>query len=214
MSSTIISETEQWVRRKLSHDTSGHDWYHIERVTTLARYLCKDTQADENTVILASLLHDLADDKLIDDEEVGRQMIATWLRDKHVSKEIIDHILLIISTMSFKGGTGSPMETLEGQIVQDADRLDALGAIGIARTFTYSGHKQQPMYDPSLPTREAMTVEEYRHGQSSAIHHFYEKLLKLPALMNTPKGMALAEERAQYMKSFLQQFYSEWTFKK
>ncbi|MFK3937235.1 HD domain-containing protein [Alkalihalobacillus sp. NPDC078783] len=213
MNSTIIAETEQWVREKLSSDTSGHDWYHIERVTTLARYLCKDTRADKDTVVLASLLHDLADDKLIEDEEAGRLMIANWLNEKSVSKEVIDHILLIISTMSFKGGSGSPMKTLEGQIVQDADRLDALGAIGIARTFTYSGHKQQPMYDPNLPTREDMTIEEYRHGQSSAIHHFYEKLLKLPALMNTPKGMALAEERTQYMKSFLQQFYSEWTFK-
>ncbi|MEK4565619.1 HD domain-containing protein [Alkalihalobacillus sp. FSL R5-0424] len=213
MNSTIIEETEQWVREKLSDDTSGHDWYHIMRVTALAQYLCKDTAADKNTVVLASLLHDLADDKLIEDEEAGRQMIADWLKDKKVAKETIDHILLIISTMSFKGGTGSPMETLEGQIVQDADRLDALGAIGIARTFTYSGHKQQPMYDPHLPTRENMTAEEYRKGQSSAIHHFYEKLLKLPALMNTSKGKALAEERADYMKSFLQQFYSEWTFK-
>ncbi|TSB44731.1 HD domain-containing protein [Alkalicoccobacillus porphyridii] len=212
MSNSIHELAAKWVQEQLADDLTGHDWYHIKRVTALGRYLLKGTEANSNVVILSCLLHDLADDKVVESEEAGRQLIVEWLITHHVAQDTIDHIISIISTMSFKGGNGVPMETIEGQIVQDADRLDALGAIGIARTFTYSGHKQQAMYNPELSTRENMSVSEYRQGTSSAVHHFYEKLFKLPELMNTQKARILANERADFMKKYLEQFYSEWSF--
>ena len=212
MNESIIKLTEQWVQEQLSHDTTGHDWYHIKRVTTLAKHLSIDAEVNMTVIILACLMHDLADDKVVESEEAGLASITNWLEDHDVSPEDTKHILSIITTMSFKAGKGDPMRTLEGQIVQDADRLDALGAIGIARTFTYSGHKKQSMYDPTLRVRENMSIEEYRHGQSSAIQHFYEKLLKLPERMNTTQGRVLADQRAEYMRTFLEQFYSEWSF--
>ncbi|WP_100373476.1 HD domain-containing protein [Bacillus sp. FJAT-45037] len=206
----MIEQTKQWVKEQLWGEGSGHDWYHIERVTKTASKLAAIEHADHSVVTLASLLHDLADDKLVEDEAEGLLNIRKWLLNLDLEVEHIDHIQLIISTMSFKGGNKKPMQTLEGRIVQDADRLDALGAIGIARTFVYSGNKSRPMYDPTLPVRELMTEEEYRNGDSSAIHHFHEKLLKLKDLMNTEAGKQLATERHQFMKTFLKQFEREW----
>ncbi|WP_368503820.1 HD domain-containing protein [Alkalihalophilus sp. As8PL] len=206
----IIEATTQWVREQLWNEHTGHDWHHIERVTKTAKALALKEHADLVVVTLSALVHDLADDKVVENEEDGLQAIKAWFSEKKLDKETIDHILSIITSMSFKGGNGEPMATIEGQVVQDADRLDALGAVGIARTFIYSGSKGQPMYDPSLPTRESMTLDEYRNGKSSAIHHFHEKLLKLKDLMNTDAGRSLAKERHQFMEQFLDQFYNEW----
>ncbi len=205
----VILNTEQMVRDQLLNEESGHDWYHIERVTKTARQIAKKENANLFIVVLASLLHDLADDKVVESESKGIASIQQWLNAQQVESDDSEHILSIIQHMSFKGGNGTPLKTIEGQVVQDADRLDAIGAVGIARCFLYSGKKGQPIYDPTLKVREQMSKEEYRHGNSSAIHHFYEKLLKLKDLMNTETGQNLANERHQFMLEFLEQFFDE-----
>ncbi|SFL54773.1 uncharacterized protein SAMN04487943_102161 [Gracilibacillus orientalis] len=206
---TIIKKTEDMVREKLWDEDSGHDWYHIERVTTTAKKLAEEENANLFVVTLAALLHDLADDKVVENEEEGLRAIQEWLGQHDVEKHDREHILSIIKNMSFKGGNGKPLDTLEGQVVQDADRLDAIGAVGIARCFVYAGKKGQSMYDPALEVREEMSINEYRKGKSSAIHHFYEKLLKLKDLMNTQAGYQVAQERHQFMEQFLEAFYLE-----
>ncbi|MEC2073788.1 HD domain-containing protein [Alkalihalophilus marmarensis] len=210
MNKEIIEKTEKWVKAQLINEESGHDWYHILRVTRTAQQIAKEEHANDEIVTLAALVHDLADDKVIQNEKEALKKIDEWFKENGLDDEAIDQIISIITTISFKGGNGQPVSTLEGQIVQDADRLDALGAIGIARTFVYSGHKGQPMYDPELPVRDEMSVEEYRHGKSSAVHHFYEKLLKLKDQMNTTTGMKLAARRHAFMETYLEQFYQEW----
>ncbi|WP_017726955.1 HD domain-containing protein [Halalkalibacterium ligniniphilum] len=207
---SIIEDAKEWVKDQLLHEGSGHDWYHIERVTYTAQAIAEKEDADDFIVALASLFHDLADDKVVENEQEGLQSIVTWLKDYDVNEKDIKHIMEIIQMISFKGGNGVPLKTKEAMVVQDADRLDAIGAIGIARTFTYAGSKGQPIYDPMLPVRDNMSVEEYRKGRSSAIHHFYEKLLKLKDLMNTDEGKRLAQERHRFMEQFLDQFYLEW----
>lgn len=206
----ILIEAEQYVKSILEDDSSGHDWWHIHRVRSLARKIAANEGANIFICELTALLHDLADEKLIGDEEKGLNSIHDWLERNEVNKNDIQHILSIIRTMSFKGGNNVAVETLEAKVVQDADRLDALGAIGIGRTFAYAGAKGQLMYDPSIPVRDEMTKEEYRKGESTAINHFYEKLLKLKDLMNTEYGRELAEERHQYLEEFLQRFLDEW----
>ncbi|MDX8044496.1 HD domain-containing protein [Gracilibacillus sp. S3-1-1] len=206
---TIIRKTEEMVRDQLLGEGSGHDWYHIERVTNTAKQLAEKENANLFIVTLAALLHDLADDKVVESEEQGLLAIKEWLEQHEVSADDSEHIVTIIQNMSFKGGNGIALQTMEGQVVQDADRLDAIGAIGIARCFVYSGKKGRPIYDPTLDVREQMTKEEYRTGSSSAIHHFYEKLLKLKDLMNTNAGYQLAVERHQFMEQFLDMFYQE-----
>ncbi|KYG30994.1 HD domain-containing protein [Alkalihalobacillus trypoxylicola] len=206
----IIRKTEAWVKNQLIDERSGHDWYHVKRVSNQASKLAKLENADYFIVTMAALLHDIADDKLIENEQKALDSIKDWLDSLEINQEEQSHIFDIIQSISFKGGNGSPLRTLEAKIVQDADRLDAMGAIGIARTFTYSGHKGQAMYDPNLEIRENMTLEEYRNGQSSAVHHFYEKLLKLKDLMNTEHAKKEAEIRHQYMETFLAQFFQEW----
>ncbi|WP_208586926.1 HD domain-containing protein [Gracilibacillus suaedae] len=206
---TVIQKAEEMVREKLLGEGSGHDWYHIERVTTSAQILAAEENADLFVVTLAALLHDLADDKVVESEEKGLAAIQDWLVQHQVEQDVIEHILTIIKDMSFKGGNSKQLESIEGQVVQDADRLDAIGAVGIARCFVYAGKKGQPIYDPEIEVREQMTAEEYRKGKTSAIHHFYEKLLKLKDLMNTKAGYRLAQERHQVMEQFLDAFYLE-----
>ncbi|EZH66912.1 phosphohydrolase [Bacillaceae bacterium JMAK1] len=208
-----IEETNHYVQSLLLNERTGHDWYHIERVTKLATYIAEREGADLFIVKMAALLHDLADDKVAYDEETGLKQVVDWLTSQNVSADEQQKILSIITTISFKGGNGSPVESLEAKVVQDADRLDALGAIGIARTFVYAGAKGDPMYDPTIDVRDEMTKEEYRHGKSSAIHHFYEKLLKLRGRMNTKTGKQLAEERHAQLEQFLETFFQEWNVK-
>ncbi|TVY08453.1 HD domain-containing protein [Paenibacillus cremeus] len=206
----ILEQARQWVRKELERDSSGHDWWHIARVTKMAKRLAAGEEADLYVCELAALLHDIADEKLNPSKEAGLQKVETWLEQARVTQEDRTHIMDIISTMSFSGGQGKPMSTLEGRVVQDADRLDAIGAIGIGRTFAYGGWKGRLMHNPELPPREQMTVEQYRSEGGTAINHFYEKLLKLKDLMNTNAARAVAEERHRYMELFLEQFYREW----
>ncbi|GGG13392.1 HD domain-containing protein [Paenibacillus abyssi] len=198
-----------YVKSRMEHDSSGHDWWHIVRVTRTAKLLAEVEQADVYICELAALLHDIADEKLNESKEAGLRKVADWLESAGLEASDQTHIMEIISTMSFGGGNKQPMATREGQIVQDADRLDAIGAIGIARTFAYSGWKGQLIYDPGLQPRNQLSKEQYRNGQTTAINHFYEKLLKLKALMNTETARLLAEERHQFMELFLKTFDQE-----
>ena len=171
----------------------------------------KEAGADLFICVLAALLHDTIDDKLVVNEAVAIENVRHFLLELAVSEEKITHILEIMMNLSFKGGQNNQVKlSHEGQIVQDADRLDAIGAIGIARTIYYSGHKGRPIHDPALKPRENMTLEEYRSGKDTAIMHFYEKLLKLKDLMNTTSGRQIADGRHQYLENFLEQFYQEW----
>lgn len=206
----VIHKAEQFVKEKLQNDSSGHDWWHIDRVRNLALTIAAKENADLFICELAALLHDLADEKLAASEEEGLNAVHLWLSEHVQDLTIVSSVMEIISTMSFKGGSRPPMATTEGKVVQDADRLDAIGAIGIARTFAYAGAKGDLMYDPALPYRETMTKEEYRNGKSTAINHFHEKLLKLKSLMNTETAKKLAEDRHYYMEQFLKQFHTEW----
>lgn len=209
----LLEEAKAFARAELGGDSSGHDWWHVARVAGMAKRLAALEGADAAVCELAAWLHDVADEKLNVSKEAGLSKVEAWLVERRVEDMVIRHVMEIISTMSYGGGKGSPMRTAEGKIVQDADRLDALGAVGIARTFAYSGWKGQAMYDPELPVRESMTAEQYRKEKSTAVNHFYEKLLKLKELMNTEAARAIAEERHRFMEQFLAQFYSEWEAK-
>ncbi|PEI48198.1 HD domain-containing protein [Bacillus pseudomycoides] len=205
-----IQKTVAFVRDILETDASGHDWYHIERVHKLALSLSEKEGGDRFVIEMAALLHDVADEKLNESEEAGMKKVSDWLEGLNVTEEETEHILHIIMNMSYKGGHGGKVSTLEGKIVQDADRLDALGAIGIARTFAYGGAKGRLMYDPNIPPREEMTKEEYRKNDDPSLNHFYEKLLKLKDLMNTDAAKREAEIRHRYMEEFIEQFMKEW----
>lgn len=206
----VLQNIEQWVKTELLNEKSGHDWYHIKRVADIAKEILKHEDADSFTVIAAALLHDIADDKVTANVDAALERIKALLADNEVKNATIEKIIDIITTMSFKGGTGKKLSYIEAQIVQDADRLDALGAIGIARTFQYGGSKGQAMYDPEIPVRDKMSFEEYRNGESTSINHFYEKLLLLQDKMNTPKAVEMAEGRELFMKHFLDTFFKEW----
>lgn len=206
----VIKLTRNMVKERLSNEVTGHDWHHIERVTNTANIIAqKEKDADLFIVNLAALLHDLADDKVVDSEQEGINNIIYWLKKHKVEDRHINHIIEIIKSISFKGGNHIPVKTLEAKIVQDADRIDAIGAIGIARCFVYTGSKGRIIYDPSLKIREQMSIEEYRSEDTCAIQHFYEKLLKLKDLMNTESGYKIAIQRHKFMEEFLHQFYYE-----
>ncbi|MBY5033729.1 HD domain-containing protein [Streptococcus gallolyticus] len=207
----ILRETEIFVESRLASEASGHDWWHIVRVRNMAIRLAREEGADSFICQLAALLHDLSDEKIAGTEEQGLAIVRQWLINQEAAEEIISEILDIIQKMSFKGGTQLDAQlSLEGQVVQDADRLDALGAIGIARTMAYSGNKSRLIHNPNLSPRQQMTLEEYRSGRDTAINHFYEKLLLLKNYMNTETGQRLAAERHAFMEAYLKQFYAEW----
>ncbi|WP_042352140.1 HD domain-containing protein [Bacillus massiliigorillae] len=208
--SEMIRLTEEFVFELLSDEASGHDWWHIHRVTSLAKTIAEKEGADLFICEMAALLHDVADEKLNSSEESGISKVRQWLRSLQVDGESSKHIIEIITTMSFKGGGQPPVKTLEGKVVQDADRLDAIGAVGIARVFAFSGAKGQLIYDPTIPVREQLTKEEYRKQKTTAINHFYEKLLKLKGLMNTSYGKQMAEQRHAFMEEYLKTFLGEW----
>lgn len=206
----ITEAAARWAREKLERDSGGHDWHHIERVVKTARTIAAEEGANAFVCELAALLHDMADEKLNDDPKAAERELADWLAGSGTSEEEAAHVLEIIGAMSFKGGARPPMRTVEGRVVQDADRLDAIGAIGISRVFAYSGAKGRPIHDPAVAARTSMTEAEYRSGRDTAINHFYEKLLKLKALMNTDAGRRLAEGRHRFMETYLERFYEEW----
>ncbi|WP_342549074.1 HD domain-containing protein [Paenibacillus sp. FSL P2-0089] len=207
----LITAAENFAKEQLGQDTTGHDWFHTNRVRNTAALIARMEGASVVICTIAALLHDVADEKLNPSKEAGLLKVQTWLTAHLPDEAACRHIMEIIGTMSFSGGGGEPMSTLEGQVVQDADRLDALGAIGITRTMVFSGAKGRPVYDPEIPPRDESLKKEYRdYSKGTAVNHFYEKLLKLKDLMNTPYGKQLAEERHRFMLIFLEQFDKEW----
>jgi uncharacterized protein len=206
-----IHKTELFVQQALAMDSTGHDWHHIERVRRNALYIWeKEKQGDRFVIEMAALLHDIPDEKLNESAASGEKKLMDFLQTLHLEKELQQKIMEVIESISFKGGHNPPPLWTEGKIVQDADRLDAIGAIGIARTFAYGGKKGRSMYDPSKKAREQMTMEEYRNGDSSTVQHFYEKLFKLKDLIHTETARAMAEKRHLFMEQFLEEFYEEW----
>ncbi|NJW52074.1 HD domain-containing protein [Salinimicrobium oceani] len=208
----IIHDTIAFVQQRLANAEGGHDWFHIERVFKNARDIAAGEKVDLFVVELGALLHDIADYKFHNgDESVGPQVARNFLKEKQVPADIIEHVEQIITWISFKGGNEvSTFNSLELQVVQDADRLDALGAIGIARTFNYGGFKGRAIFDPHVKPNLNMTKEEYKASTAPTINHFYEKLFLLKDRMNTETGRQLAEERHAFMELFLRQFYKEW----
>lgn len=206
----IIKSTVAYVKKTTSD--SSHDWWHVYRVWKTAIKIAKKERADLFVVQLAALLHDIADWKFHGgNEEVGPQMAREWLKKLGVNENTIDHVCQIIKDMPFKGaGVATPMRTLEGMVVQDADRLDALGAIGIARTFAYGGHKGREIYNPEIKPKTHKSFEQYKSSKGSTINHFYEKLLLLKDRMNTRTAKKIAEKRHKFMEQFLGEFFGEW----
>jgi uncharacterized protein len=212
----IRLKTAEHVRRLMAEDSSGHDWFHVERVRRTALAIGEEEGADRLVVELAALLHDVADWKFADgDHEAGPRAARDWLGSMGTPAAVVEHVAQIVGGLSFKGaGVETPMPTLEGKVVQDADRLDALGAIGIARAFAYGGHKGRAMYDPAVPPQPHDTFEAYKRNSGPTINHFYEKLLLLKDRMNTTAGRRLAEARHRYLEQFLEQFFAEWEGKR
>ena len=211
----MIDKTIDFVKKTLTNAEGGHDWWHIYRVWKLAKQIAKTETADNFIVELAALLHDIADSKFHNgNEEIGPATARKFLSSLNLAEEKIKHVENIIANISFKGGTHSQtFHSLELDIVQDADRLDALGAIGIARTFNYGGYKNREIYNPDIKPNLNMTKEEYKNSTAPSINHFYEKLLLLKGRMNTTTGKAMAEHRHKYMEEFLEEFYNEWNGK-
>ena len=207
----ILQEVATYVERKLSGEGSGHDWWHIVRVRKLAEKLALAEGGDSFICQLAALVHDLVDDKLVADEGLALAEVRDLLTRVGVAANQTDQVLTIIQSISYKGGNQNHLVlSLEGQIVQDADRLDAMGAIGVARTMAYSGHHQRIIHDPEVAVRQKMTLDQYRSHQGTAITHFYEKLLLLKDLMNTKTAKELAKGRHAFLEAYLDQFFAEW----
>ena len=208
----IIDKTCQFVEQKLAGDGSGHDWWHIYRVWNLAKNIAAQEGANSLIVELSALLHDIADWKFHDgDDTKGPQMAEQFLLENKVAREVINPVVEIVATISYKGaGVATPMQTLEGKVVQDADRLDAIGAMGIARTFAYGGHKNRLMYHPDEKPVMHQSFAQYKKNTGHTINHFYEKLLLLKDRMNTASAKKMADGRHQFMQSYLDQFYEEW----
>jgi uncharacterized protein len=208
----LIQQTENFVRQTLQGAEAGHDWWHINRVWNNTKLIAQHEQVDQLTVELAALLHDIADSKFHNgNEEIGPQIAGDFLKSIDVDSAVVEHVQQIIRNMSFKASLGEVSFTsLALQVVQDADRLDAIGAIGIARAFTYGGYKNREMYNPGIPPNLSMSKDEYKNSAAPTINHFYEKLLLLKDKMNTPTGKQIAEQRHQFMLQYLEQFYGEW----
>ncbi len=212
----LIDKTIRFVKKTLAQAEGGHDWFHIERVYKNALLIAASENCDLEIVQLSALLHDIADSKFHDgDETIGPKTARTFLESENVVATTIDHVIAIIENISFKGGkVARKFSSIELDIVQDADRLDAIGAIGIARTFNYGGFKNRALYNPEIVPNLSMTKEEYKKNEAPTINHFYEKLLLLKDKMNTETGKQIAQERHRYMEDFLEQFYAEWEGRK
>lgn len=208
----IIDKTILFVKKQLQNAEGGHDWFHIERVYKNALLIAQNEECNLEIVKLGALLHDIADSKFHNgDETVGPKIAREFLEKEKVKEETIYHVLNIIENISFKGGNFErKFNSKELDIVQDADRLDALGAIGIARTFNYGGFKNRTIYNPNIAPNLNMSREEYKNSEAPTINHFYEKLLLLKDKMNTESGKKIAKERHEFMEKFLSQFYAEW----
>lgn len=207
-----IEETIKYVKGNLDEVEAGHNWFHIERVWKNSVIIAQEESVDLAVVQLGALLHDIADYKFNDgDEQIGPEKAKDFLVSINVPAVVLDHVVKIVANISFKGGNWRrDFSSKELQVVQDADRLDAIGAIGIARAFNYGGYKNREIYHPQEPPKTGMTVEEYKLNEGHTINHFYEKLLLLKGLMHTKTGKKMAEERHRFMELFLEQFYKEW----
>ncbi|GEP50082.1 phosphohydrolase [Flavobacterium noncentrifugens] len=212
----LIQNTIAFVKQQLQHAEGGHDWFHIERVLKNSENIAKSEDCNLEIVQLGALLHDIADSKFHNgDETIGPKVAREFLETQNADEETIQHVINIIENISYKGGNfEKEFSSKELDIVQDADRLDALGAIGIARAFNYGGFKNRALYDPETTVNLNMSKEEYKSQVAPTINHFYEKLLLLKDLMNTQTGKQIALERHQYMEDFLDQFYAEWNGEK
>lgn len=209
---TIIERTISFVKETLEGAEAGHDWFHIERVYKNAQHLNEMEKGDELIVALAALLHDIADPKFNDgDEEIGPRIAGDFLNSLGLEPGLISHVQEIIKNLSYKASLGEiNFQSRELDIVQDADRLDAIGAIGIARAFTYGGYKNRVLYDPEISPNLNMSKEEYKNSSTPTLNHFYEKLLKLKDLMKTESGRKIATQRHDFMLLYLDHFYKEW----
>lgn len=209
---SVINKIELELKKQFSEEATGHDWYHIDRVRRVALQIHELEGGDREIIELAALLHDISDHKFNGgDFELGGDLAMEILNQHGISEEIQNKVAEIVRNVSFKGsGVEDTMETLEGQIVQDADRIDALGAIGIARTFAYGGSVGSMIYDPNIEPKENQSKESYVKNRSHTINHFYEKLLLLEERMHTATGKEIAKERTDFMKDYLNQFYREW----
>lgn len=209
---SLIDNTFLFVKGKLENAEGGHDWFHIERVYKNALLIANEEDCNVTVVKLGALLHDIADSKFHDgDETVGPRTARAFLESEMVDETTIQHVINIIENISFKGGNfEKKFNSTELEIVQDADRLDAIGAIGIARCFNYGGFKNRALYNPQIAPNLNMSKEEYKNSDSPTLNHFYEKLLLLKDKMNTKAGKKIAQERHKYMETFLSQFYAEW----
>ena len=216
MHSDLINKTIQFVKDELQGAEGGHDWFHIERVFKNALHIAQTETCDLTVVQLGALLHDIADSKFHNgDETVGPTKAWEFLEAEDVPEETIQHVVNIIENISYKGGNFErKFHSKELDIVQDADRLDAIGAIGIARCFNYGGFKNRTLYNPEIAPNLSMTKEEYKKSDSPTVNHFYEKLLLLKDKMNTETGKQIALQRHEYMEGFLSQFYAEWNGEK
>ncbi|MGW9684766.1 HD domain-containing protein [Flagellimonas sp. 2504JD1-5] len=209
----IVEKTINFVKQTLKGAEGGHDWFHTQRVFNNAKQIAQIEEVDTLVIKLAALLHDIADPKFHNgDESVGPRLAQQFLQNQNVESDTTKHIVNIIKYMSFKNSLepGEKFNSLELQVVQDADRLDAIGAIGIARTFNYGGFKNRELYNPDIHPQMNMSKEEYKNSNAPTINHFYEKLLLLKDKMNTETGRKLAEQRHQFMLDYLEQFYKEW----
>lgn len=208
----LINKTANFVKETLKDAEGGHDWFHIERVWNNAKLIAKEEKVNLLIVELGALLHDIADAKFHNgDETIGPKKARTFLTSLSVDEEITNHIINIIENISFKGGNfKQTFNSKELEVIQDADRLDALGAIGIARAFNYGGFKNRGLYNPDIKPNLHQTKEEYKKNDAPTINHFYEKLLLLKDKMNTKTGKKIAENRHLFMEIYLQQFYEEW----
>lgn len=212
----LIEKTKAFVKETLKNAEGGHDWFHIERVYNNAVHIAQGEKVNALIVALGALLHDIADSKFHNgDETVGPRIATEFLIKNNADSTVVDHVVNIIKNVSFKGGNfDKSFDSQELKVVQDADRLDAIGAIGIARTFNYGGHKMRKLYDPEIPPKLDMTPEEYKKSTAPTINHFYEKLLLLKDLMYTATAKKIAKQRHAYMEDFLKQFYAEWEGKR
>lgn len=209
----IIQETIKFVSNYLDNNSNGHDLFHIERVVNNAKLISKVEGGDIFVIELSAWLHDVGDYKVNDGIEKHNDIIPQFLQSLEVSNSLILKVMEVISSVSYKGGYNQTIISLEGKIVQDADRLDAIGAIGIARAFAYGGSKNRTMYDPTIRPKVYENFEAYKNSNSPTINHFYEKLLKLKDLMHTQTAKKMAEERHQFMENYLNQFFKECGFK-
>lgn len=214
--SFIIQKTETFVRQTLQKAESGHDWWHILRVWNNAKLIAQTEKVNLLIVELAALLHDIADSKFNNgDEEIGPKTAGDFLKSIDVDDDLIEHVQQIIKNMSFKASFDAPVfSSEEMKVVQDADRLDAIGAIGIARAFSFGGFKNREMYNPEIDPDFNLTKEAYKNSAAPTINHFYEKLLLLKDKMNTETARKIAAQRHEFMEQFLQQFYAEWNGKR